>query len=231
MWNRKELKANAKGLLKKKYWTAVGAAAVLGICSGIGSAASSASDASESESAELLAAVQSMDLSSILAVLAVLLVAIAVACVVSILLTIFLYGPLEVGAQNVLIRFREGDPDLRDVAVPFKVCYKNTVKTMFLRTLYIWLWSLLLIVPGIVKAYEYRMVPFLLAEDPAMSRQEAFAKSKEMMKGNKWHAFVMDWSFILWDILGICTLGIVELFYVAPYRALTNAELYHTLKD
>ena len=61
--------------------------------------------------------------------------------------------------------------------------------------------------------------------------KEAFAKSKEMMQGNKWNAFVLDLSFIGWHILGVCTLGIVEIFYAAPYNFITDAELYHALKN
>ena len=83
---------------------------------------------------------------------------------------------------------------------------------------------------GIVKAYEYMMVPYILAENPDMSREEVFALSKQMMKGNKWDAFVLDLSFIGWMILGALTLNIVNVLYTNPYRYLTSAELYHTLK-
>ena len=98
-------------------------------------------------------------------------------------------------------------------------------------TLWQWLgWTCLLIVPGFIKAYEYCMIPYLLADHPEMTRQEAFATSKAMMKGNKWKAFVLDLSFIPWDILSALTLGIVSVFYVAPYRQLTAAALYEKLK-
>lgn len=87
------------------------------------------------------------------------------------------------------------------------------------------------VIPGIVKAYEYRMIPYILAENPQMSYKDAFAESKRMMTGNKWKAFVLDWSFILWDILAIFTCGILMIFYVRPYQELTNAEFYHALKE
>ena len=86
---------------------------------------------------------------------------------------------------------------------------------------------LLFIIPGIVKSYEYMMIPYLLAEHPEMTRQEAFAESKQMMDGNKWDAFVLDLSFIGWTLLGVCTFGILLVFYVEPYIYLTRAELYH----
>ena len=102
---------------------------------------------------------------------------------------------------------------------------------MFFRDLYTILWTLLFIIPGIVKAYEYRMIPYILSEDPNMDKNEVFAMSKQMMTGNKWKAFVLDLSFILWDILGACTCGILHIFYIEPYKRLTDAGLYQALKD
>ena len=74
------------------------------------------------------------------------------------------------------------------------------------------------------------LIPYLLADNPQMDREEAFAKSKEMMDGNKWKAFVLDLSFFGWGLLSACTCGILYIFYVGPYIHLTKAELYHALK-
>lgn len=101
---------------------------------------------------------------------------------------------------------------------------------MFLRGLYIFLWSLLLFIPGIIKSYEYRMVPYLLSECPQMGSSEAFRVSKEMMYGQKMEAFILDLSFIGWEILSVCTCGLVGLFFVNPYKYATNAELFLELK-
>ena len=90
--------------------------------------------------------------------------------------------------------------------------------------------SLLCIIPGIVKGYEYRMIPYLLADHPEMTKDEAFAASKEMMMGQKWNAFVLDLSFIGWDILSSMTFGILDIFYVMPYKMSTNAALYEAIK-
>ena len=113
----------------------------------------------------------------------------------------------------------------------FKNGYAHIGMIMFLRGLFTGLWMLLFIIPGIVKSYEYMMIPYLLAEHPEMTRQEAFAESKQMMDGNKWDAFVLDLSFIGWTLLGVCTFGILLVFYVEPYIYLTRAELYHALKN
>lgn len=108
--------------------------------------------------------------------------------------------------------------------------YKRNVKVLFFRDIYTVLWLLLFIIPGLVKIYEYRMIPYLLADHPDMTKEEAFKMSKQMMKGNKWRAFVLDLSFILWGMLGVITLGIVNVLWVDPYKQLTDAALYNALK-
>lgn len=102
---------------------------------------------------------------------------------------------------------------------------------MFLRNLFIFLWTLLLVVPGIIKHYEYLMVPYILAENPGMRREEAFLISKKMMMGQKWDTFVLDLSFIGWRILEGLTFGILGIFYVEPYIQSTFAELYTVNKE
>ena len=131
---------------------------------------------------------------------------------------------------TVAIPGEETDRPLENAIVLENVQDPGNVGTLLLQAVYPFLWTCLLIVPGFIKAYEYCMIPYLLADHPEMTRQEAFATSKAMMKGNKWKAFVLDLSFIPWDILSALTLGIVSVFYVAPYRQLTAAALYEKLK-
>ena len=102
---------------------------------------------------------------------------------------------------------------------------------MFLQNLFLGLWTLLFIIPGIVKAYSYRMVPYILADNPEMSSTDIITKSREMMNGHKWDAFVLDLSFLGWLILTALTGGILGIFYVYPYIFETNAELYLALKN
>ena len=89
---------------------------------------------------------------------------------------------------------------------------------------------MLFVIPGIIKGYEYRMVSYILADQPELSRKEAFQLSKQMMKGQKWNAFVLDLSFIGWYLLCLVTCGIAGIFYVYPYVFATDAELYLALK-
>ena len=128
---------------------------------------------------------------------------------------------------------------------PFTVSYsrfflQNSRKTkaepydgsdLFLRDLFMCLWTLLFIIPGLIKSYSYRMVPYILSDNEDMSATEAITKSREIMNGNKWRAFVLDLSFIGWVFLSCITLGLVGIFYVAPYISATEAELYEAIKD
>ena len=101
---------------------------------------------------------------------------------------------------------------------------------MFLRNLYNALWYLT-IVGGVIKTYEYRMIPYILADNPNINRKEAFELSKKMMKGNKWKMFILDISFFGWYILSVLTFGLLSVLYVNPYNASTIAQLYETLKN
>lgn len=142
----------------------------------------------------------------------------------------FIYNPIIVGAERFMLRSVDGKAEVKEVAYGFDHSYMNIVKTMFMSDLYVFLWSLLFIIPGVYKKYQYRMVPYIMAEHPETNYKEALQLSKEMMNGEKWHAFVLDVSFIPWHILGMITCGILEIFYIAPYQNLTNAELFRTME-
>ena len=149
---------------------------------------------------------------------------------VVILLDVFICNPIEVGCNRFYVRNLNESAQVGNVGFAFDNHYKNITKTMFFRDLYTILWTLLFIIPGIVKSYEYQMIPYLLAENPQMSREQAFAESKRMMSGQKWRAFVLDLSFIGWNILSAITLGILGIFYVQPYMDATHAALYEALR-
>lgn len=146
-------------------------------------------------------------------------------------LRIFLTAPLEVSVKRFLLFNRSSDQaDLKELSYAFRYSYLNIVKVLFFQILYTFLWGLLFWVPGIIKSYEYRMIPYLLAENPNLSKDEAFAISKRMMDGEKWEAFVLDCSFIGFYILSAFTFGLLAIFYVTPYKILTDTELYVALK-
>ncbi len=153
-----------------------------------------------------------------------------VALIIVIPVSVFLINPLEVGTNRFFVQNLKLDANLREICFAFDHNYLNCVKILFFRDLYVFLWSLLFIIPGIIKAYEYRMVPYILGDNPNIDREEAFALSNMLMQGNKGKAFVLDLSFFGWYILNGLTLGILGIFYVNPYIKQTNAALYLKLK-
>lgn len=155
----------------------------------------------------------------------IVLVIFAIAFAVSVLL----YNPFHVGVQRFMLKSVDDKAEVKEVLYAFDHSYKNVVRTMFHKDIRILLWSLLFVIPGIYKSYQYRMVSYILAEHPDTDYRQALQMSTDMMNGEKWHAFVLDLSFILWHMLGAITCGIVELFYVNPYVWLTDAALYRRL--
>ncbi len=104
--------------------------------------------------------------------------------------------------------------------------FKNIVLTNLIMYIKIYLWTLLFIIPGIIKTYEYRLIPYILAVRPDIDRKEAFRLSKILMDGYKWKSFVLDLSFWGWNILAAYTMGILGIVYVYPYMNATYVEFY-----
>jgi hypothetical protein len=142
----------------------------------------------------------------------------------------FIVNTLELGCDRFFFKNLDEPANFSNIVHAFDHNYMNTVKTMFCKDIFTVLWSMLFIIPGIIKSYEYRMIPYILADNPDMDRKAVFALSKELMTGNKWKAFVLDLSFIGWELLSILTCGILSVFYVNPYIFSTNAALYEKLR-
>ena len=135
---------------------------------------------------------------------------------------VFVGNLLKMGGYRFFILNQTAQPGIGTLLDGFRSGhYVNIVLTMFLRDLFTALWSLLLVVPGIVKHYEYLMVPYIIAENPAMDYKEAF-----QMDGEKMEAFIMDLSFIGWYLLSAVTCGLLAIFYVNPYVQASFAEMY-----
>lgn len=106
--------------------------------------------------------------------------------------------------------------------------FKTAFCARFLTSLYITLWSLLLIIPGIVASYSYAMTPYILAEHPELTASEAIQQSKDLMTGNRWRLFCLDFSFLGWSLLCVLTLGVGNLF-LTPYTQAAYAVFYRDL--
>mgnify|MGYP003300863506 CR=1 FL=1 len=165
------------------------------------------------------------------AILIIVLIVVLIALVFGFVFSAFISNPVIVGCSRFFTLSCMQDANVNEIGVAFKNgVYMNVVKTMFKMTIEIFLWSCLLFVPGFIKSYEYRMVRYIVAENPNISWEDAKQLSINMMEGNKMAAFVLDLSFLGWKILGAFTCGLLSIFWVNPYKCLTDAELYLTLR-
>lgn len=220
MWNRAELKMRGNIAFKKNYVSAVVVALLMGIF-GIVSGESSARRVSENSD------IYSGNLFNV-GMITGLLAGIATVVILIVLVAkVFVGNLLKMGGYRFFILNQTAQPGIGTLLDGFRSGhYVNIVLTMFLRDLFTTLWSLLLVVPGIVKHYEYLMVPYIIAENPAMDYKEAFQISKQMMDGEKMEAFIMDLSFLGWYLLSAVTCGLLAIFYVNPYVQASFAEMY-----
>ncbi|MCR5357246.1 MAG: DUF975 family protein [Lachnospiraceae bacterium] len=170
---------------------------------------------------------------AVFAVLTAVMIAVMVAIVIAFAINAFLLNPVKLGCSKFFLNNLNEPAGLGTLIAGFEGNYMNVVKVLFFKDLYLFLWALIPIAGpfiAIVKRYEYLMIPYLLAEDPDMDKEEAFAESRSMMEGNKWNAFVLRLSFIGWYLLAIITFGILSVLYVTPYVESTFAALYDRLR-
>lgn len=220
MWNRAELKMRGNMAFKKNYVSAVVVALLMGIFGTVSgeSSARRVSENSDIYSGNLFNVGMITGLLAGIATVVILIVLVA---------KVFVGNLLKMGGYRFFILNQTAQPGIGTLLDSFRSGhYVNIVLTMFLRDLFTTLWSLLLVVPGIVKHYEYLMVPYIIAENPAMDYKEAFQISKQMMDGEKMEAFIMDLSFLGWYLLSAVTCGLLAIFYVNPYVQASFAEMY-----
>ncbi len=285
MWNRKELKDNAKKVVYKNYWTAIVVCFLLALLTGefgtsiIGVWQSedsinpnyilykekSKTQIQDIREAELILSEenikQTLNETQIKALEAIeanlnsvtksqkyifkvwdainlfelnetkLGILLCIGAIISFAFTILIADPLIVGGRKYFIQARnESGTKINVIGIIFKKeHWWNIASIMLLRNIYNALWYLT-IIGGVIKTYEYRMIPYILAENPKITRKEAFALSKQMMKGNKWKTFILDISFFGWYFLSVLTFGLLGILYVNPYNAATITELYCQLK-
>ena len=222
MWDRTVLKEKGKAAYRANRVTCIFAGFLLTLVSG--STSISTSTTSWQETGDQL---------NIPPDLLKMIIAMAGGAVIAgFLLSVFLFGPVQVGLREF---FRQNATDSKtglsreNIGLAFSESYTNVVASMFTTALFTFLWTLCLIVPGVIKAYSWRMVPYIIAGNPDITGTEARERSAAMMNGNKWAAFVLDLSFLGWFLLGILTLGILNLVFTSPYKYATDAELYRWL--
>ncbi len=139
-------------------------------------------------------------------------------------------GPMSVGLCLVFLSFaRRTEADIGQLFQGFN-CFGTALAAYLLMSLFIFLWLLLLIIPGIIAAYAYGMTFFIIADDPSVGALDAIGRSKDMMHGNKLKMFCLSWRFFGWALLCILTLGIGFLWLI-PYIQTSIAHFYDDVKQ
>jgi len=222
MWDRGILKSNAKLALKGKYWVAFGVCLVAMLIGGAFSWVTmpftfGTQAMMQDVSANYEAILARSGMSNMISI-------------GSILFSVFVAFPLCVGLCRYFVQNHFGVTRFDTLFSGFRHSYLNQVGALFVTYLFISLWSILLIIPGIIKALQYSMVPFILADNPDMPGSRAREISRLMTNGEKGAIFVLGLSFIGWWILG-SILFVVGTAFVTPYYMATFGELYIFLRD
>ena len=225
MWNRQEVKTRGKVNFKKNYWKSVLVAFIAGLFT------ASSGVATRNQTEEFSATTQNiMEDPEAVMILMMIMGALATIMLVLKLVDIFLFNPLQAGCNRFFVANQHVEAEVGEIGFPFKNNYLGTVLAMFLKDLLIGVGFILLIIPGIILSFSYRLVPYIMVDMPGISATDALKQSRAMMKGHKWNTFVYDLSFIGWFILSVITVGIVGLFYVNPYKQNADAALYESIK-
>lgn len=230
MWTRKLLKDNAKIAFQRNYWTCVLVSLVLAAVLGQLSAPSVNfnTDLGNIEY-NLESSNFAIETALIMLIIFVVLTLCAIIIAGAFVAAAFVTNIIELGGRRYFMENREHKTEFTKVFYGF-TCgkYKHLVGVLFQRTIRVFCWTLLFIVPGIIKSYEYMMIPYIMAENPELSKKRAFEISSKMMDGRKGEAFKLDLSFIGWNLLSV--LAPVGVFWVFPYKNATYAEFYAAIK-
>lgn len=227
MASRAELKGRAKSCLKQYYWMAF-LVSLVGYLLGAGGSISFNFNRAEHN----IYGSGTFSSREFLVFASIFLTIWIIMLVVGILMRVFLSNVVNVGLCSYFLESRKTmtNAGFKQLFSGFGAGnYIKLVKVMFMRDLIVFAWSLLFIIPGIIKSYQYAMVPYILAESPDTDYKSALKWSRDMMRGHKFDFFVLELSFIGWLLLGLlaCCIGIV---FVLPYSNATYAEFYADIK-
>ena len=225
----KDFRQKAREALSGKWAVAVGTGFVASLL-GAWTAFSSGGGSSSSSSDSVDKALENGSIpESVLLVMALILLIISIVILAVALMRFIIGGAVTLGYVKFNLDMVDGQtPMFKDLFSQFHRFGDGFVMQL-LRGIFTALWTLLFIIPGIIAAYRYAMTPYILYENPGMSASDAIKESKQLMDGNKWRLFCLNFSFIGWDILGILSLGIGFL-WIAPYREAAYAAFYREIK-
>ncbi len=218
--SRVELKESAKNSLKGKWGEAILVLIIFGLISmavtGIALIGNNAALNSADSISKFLEAPNSFNF--------------GIPQIISSILSVLVAAFLSLGSVSYFLKVS------RNENVTFKELFSKTslwllyIGVTIMTSIFIGLWSLLLIIPGIIARYRYAMVNYIMIDNPELGVFGAIKRSKEIMVGHKMDLFVLHLSFIGWLLLSALTLGILML-YVTPYMNVTYANFYNSIKD
>ncbi len=158
-----------------------------------------------------------------------LLMAVLAASAIAALAAFVIGGVVQLGYCRFLLNLHDGRPcGVKDLFSYFSEYFGGGFCLRLLTLLYTYLWTLLFLIPGIIKSYSYAMAPFIMAEDPELGANECITRSRELMDGHKFDLFCLELSFIGWALLCVFTCGIGNLF-LQPYIQSARAAFYRSL--
>ena len=236
MRSRQEIKAIGKEQFKLNYWNCVLAAllvtAVLGVLSWMSNGQEIARVVSTGQDAFRVVSGQQdtfymMDSQPVQST-------VSVRANAGGLLTLLLGGPITVGLNYFFVKNVRSERDELSVTTPFTEAFKNFPRKLggsLWMGLFVFLWALLFIIPGLIKAISYSMTQYILADCPNVKATDALKLSMRMMDGHKWEYFVFGLSFIGWGLLSLLTLGLLGVFYADPYMRSSIAQYYLEVRD
>jgi uncharacterized membrane protein len=135
---------------------------------------------------------------------------------------------IDIGYSRFNLRLIDNEESSFNDLFAYFPKWKTAVVAGLLKFVYIFLWSLLFIVPGVIASLNYAMTSFIIAENDGISAGEALEESKELMYGNRWKLFCLHFSFIGWDILNLFSFGLGSLWLI-PYKSAAIADFYREI--
>ena len=229
MWSRAELKREARNVLKSCYWGALIVTVIASLVDNVDKVTSVIFEDMPVIRGKTLAmaALADLNFAELMAIIGVMMLTAFAGSII----TVFVAGPISVGEKRYFLEGTQYRFDINNILHGF-TCgkYLNVVFTNLLVNIFTALWTLLFIIPGIIKGYAYAMTPYILAENPNIKPMQAINLSCRMTKGHKLELFVLGLSFIGWYMLGALAFGIGTAF-VVPYDRATHAQFYLALRS
>ncbi|TCU66206.1 uncharacterized protein DUF975 [Tissierella praeacuta] len=242
MWSREEIKNYAKDFLRQHYWKAFLVCLIVVIIGSSGIKVKVPDRHNQSQTIDIMRNKIALEPNNIafnftarkFGISPIFYISkwfIPIIIIISLIISITIGYALEVGKSRFFLKGFKDEVNVENLFSTFNSReYFGIVKTQFVRNLYNLLWTLLFIIPGIIKSYEYIMVPYILSDEPNLSPNEAIRRSMDMTEGHKMDIFILDLSFWGWYILGLLFFGIGGIF-VHPYKEATLARLYNILSS